>query len=97
MDVSVNFRESHLIGELSAWQHHNKHKVEEEPDGAANVKWKTFTYNNNDEMMPMKGVRSWVMMTMMTARLKKKFVIHAARAHCDWTKYGPCLMEQIND
>jgi hypothetical protein len=76
LDISVHSRECHIIGEPSAWQHGNKRRSEEDPDGVANVKQKTLIYNNNNESDEIVGVRLWV---VMTARIKKGFVINAAR------------------
>ncbi len=95
LDVSVQSSECLVIGKPSAWQNHKKCRVEDEPDGAANVKFITFMHNNNnnenDANKEGKIVGSDV------GKDTKLNCDECCQNPCNWTKYGPCLLIQINN
>jgi hypothetical protein len=95
LDVSVQSSECLLIGKPSAWQNHKTRRVEDEPDGAANVKWMTFMHNNNNNENDASKEGK-----IVGSDLGKDTKLHCdecCQNPCNWTKYGPCLVIQINN
>jgi hypothetical protein len=95
LDVSVQSSECLLIGKPPAWQNHKKPRVEDEPDGADNVKQITFMHNNhnNENDADEEG-------KIMGSDVGKDTKLHCdvcCQNPCDWTKYGLCLLIQINN
>ncbi len=95
MDVSVQSSECLLIGKPLAWQNHKKCRVEDEPVGAANVKQISFMHNNNDNENNANEEGS-----IVVRDLGKDANLHCDECRqnpCDWMKYGPCILIQINN
>ncbi len=95
MDVSIQSSECLPIGKPLAWQHHKKCRVENEPDGAANVKQITFVHNNNNNKNDADEEGK-----IVGSDIGKYTKLHCdeyCQNPCAWTKYGPCLLIQINN
>jgi hypothetical protein len=95
LDVSVQSSEWLLIGKPSAWQNRKKLRVEDEPVGAVNVKRISFMHNNNNNENDANKEGS-----IALRDLGKDANLHCDECRqnpCDWMKYGPCILIQINN
>jgi hypothetical protein len=93
LDISVQSLECLPKGQPTAWKSSNKHRIEEEPVDAPNVKWKSFLcsdVNVSDAAAPGDGVVN------DNSTGKQMVCDKYCQYPCNWEKYGVSLLRLMS-